>query len=197
VISSKKFDKKYFASGTYKNYQKILKEWVEPEAKRIYRFLRKRKQVKVLDVGCGFGNLIAELQNKYGFEVSGLELSSYAIEKALPSVKGKIKKGSISKSPFKKNSFEAVVCFDVIYYFNFPETKKVIKNLVNLAKEYVFFNTLYRHSKEASQKHNPDPLRIKPLSKKEYIDIFSQNGAKLVKTFAAENGGEILIFKKN
>ena len=193
---NKKFDKKYFTSGAYKDYQEILEEWVEPIAKRIYCFFEKKKGIRVLDVGCGFGNLIAELQDKYEFRVRGLELSAYAVEKALPSVKRKIKMGSILKPGFKKNSFKAVICFDVIYYFDFQDTKNVIKNLINISGEYIFFNTLYCHSKEASQKHNPDPLRFKPLSKKEYVDIFCKNGAELFKSFRAENGGEILIFKK-
>ena len=196
MIPRKKFDKKFFSSGVYDNYQALLASWVGPVAKKISKILEVKKEAKVLDVGCGFGTLLAELQDKYNFRVAGLEYSPYAIQKSEPSVRAKIKKGSILRLPFKKNSFDVVVCFDVIYYVNPKETPKAIKNLIDTSRKYVFFSSLYRHSLEASQKHNPDPLRLTVLSKKEYIDFFSKNGAKLIEHFYSRNGEDILVFKK-
>ena len=196
MISGEKFDKNFFSSGVYKNYQAFLAEWVGPVAKKICQILRDKPSAKILDVGCGFGTLLAELQNKYHLEVAGLECSSYALQKSEPSVRAKIKRGNLLNPPFQKNSFEAVICFDVIYYFTSPETIRAIKNLVNLSRDYVFLNSVYRHSLHASQKRNPDSLRLVMLSKKEYIEIFSKCGAKLVKSFYGENGGDILVFKK-
>ena len=196
MIPSRKFDKKFFSSGAYKNYKGILTEWVKPVAKKIYKLLESNPSAKILDVGCGFGNLIAELKDNYNFSVEGIEYSPHAIKKSHPSVKGKIKKGNILNLPFKKNSFDAVICFDVIYYLDLKETKRAIKNLINVSQKYILFNSIYRHSLEASQKINPDPLRITVLSKKEYIDIFLKNGARLIKRFREDNGGETLVFKK-
>ena len=196
MIPIGKFDKKFFTSGAYKNYKNILAEWIKPVAKRIYKLLGSDSPKKVLDVGCGFGDLLVELKNNYNFSVEGVECSSYAIRKSRPSVRRKIKKGSILKLPFKRDSFDLVVCFDVIYYLTPKETVRAIKNLIKVSRNYIFFNSIYRHSKDASQKHNPDPYRITVLSKKEYIDIFSKSGARLIKKFREENGGETLIFKK-
>lgn len=196
MITGKKFDKNFFISGSYHNYKKILEGWVKPIAKRIYNLLRHKPSPRVLDIGCGFGDLIAELQDKYNFSVAGLEVSRYAIKKARAPVKSKIKKGSILEPPFKKNSFDAVICFDVIYYLTLKETIQAIKDLINISKDYIFFNSIYRHSIYASQKENPDPLRITVLSKKDYIKLFSQNKTKLVKRFSGENGGETLVFRK-
>ncbi|MFH1714098.1 MAG: class I SAM-dependent methyltransferase [Candidatus Nealsonbacteria bacterium] len=196
MIPDKKFDKKFFTSGGYKNYKEILSWWVKPVARRIYSVLKNKPTAKVLDVGCGFGDLIAELQDRYNLSVAGLDCSSFAIKKACPSVRKKIKRGSILKLPFKKNSFDVVVCFDVIYYLTLEETKKAIKNLIDVSRDYIFFNSLYRHSREASQKINPDPLRITVLSKKKYINLFRKNRARMVGSFREDNGGQTLIFKK-
>lgn len=196
MISGKKFDKKYFASGTYKNYEKILAQWVKPMAKRIYQILKDKPSAKILDVGCSFGNLLAELQDKYHFSVTGLEISSYAIQRAHHSIRKKIKKGNILKLPFKKNNFDLVVCFDVIPHLTLKETKKAIKNLINVSRGYIFFSSVYCHSIYASQKHNPDSLRLTTLSIKDYINLFSKNGVKFIRKFYGENGGDILVFKK-
>ena len=197
MISGKKFDRKFFISGAYQDYEEILLGWVKPTARRISNVLKNKSASKVLDVGCGFGDLLVELQDKYNFSVAGLEVSSFAIKKSRASIKPKIKKGSILKIPFRKNSFDAVICFDVIYYLTLKETIQAIKNLINVSKDYIFFNSIYRHSLYASQKENPDPLRITVLSKKEYIDIFNKNKAKLIKRFQGENGGETLVFRKS
>ncbi|MDP2664094.1 MAG: class I SAM-dependent methyltransferase [bacterium] len=196
MIPDKKFDKKFFTSGEYKNYKEILSWWVKPVARRIYSVLKNKPTAKVLDVGCGFGDLIAELQDRYNLSVEGLDCSSFAVKKACSSVRKKIKKGSILKLPFKKNSFDVVVCFDVIYYLTLEETKEAIKNLIDVSNDYIFFNSLYRHSREASQKINPDSLRITVLSKKEYINLFRKNRARIVGSFREDNGGQTLIFKK-
>lgn len=192
----KKFDKNFFTSGAYKDYQKILSWWVRPVARRIYKKLKNNQKPKVLDVGCGFGDLLLELQNKYGCDVHGLEISSYAIKKADPSVRKRIKKGSILKIPFKKNTFDVVGCFDTIYYCTPKETAKAVKNLVDVCRGYIFFNSIYRNSINASQKRNPDSLRLTVLSKKEYINFFKKNGAKFIEKFYTESGGDTLVFKK-
>ena len=197
MIPDKKFNKKYFTSGYYKNYKEILAGWVRPIAKRIYRMLENKKPAKILDVGCGFGDLLAELQNKYNFSVRGIEYSPYAIKKSRLSVRKKIRKGNILKLPFNKNSFDAVICFDVVPHLNLEGTTRAIKNLIKVSKKYIFFSSVYRHSIWASQKLNPDKLRISALSQKEYIDLFLKNGARFVKKFYGENSGDVLIFKKN
>ena len=196
MIQGKKFDKKYFISGAYKDYRKILAGWVKPTARRIFGLLKTKPAPEVLDIGCGFGDLLAELQDRYIFSVAGLEVSPFAIKKARASVKSKIKKGSILKLPFKKNSFDAIICFDMIYYLTLKETIRAIKNLINVSRDYIFFNSIYRNSIYASQKQNPDPLRITVLSKKEYINLFRQGGARLSGRFLEENGGETLVFRK-
>ena len=196
MILAERFDKRYFSSGVYKNYKDILAEWVGPVAKRISRLLKNKPTSKILDVGCGFGNLIAELQNKYHFQVEGLEYSSDAIKRADQTIRKKIKNGSILKLPFQKNSFDVVVCFDVVSYLTLEETAKAIKNLVKVSKNYIFFSTVYCHSIWASQKLNPDKLRVTTLSQKDCINLFSQNRARFIKKFYGENGGDILVFKK-
>jgi len=192
---SKNFDSKYYKSGIYRNYKNLLAEWVSPVAKKIARFIKK-PQAKILDVGCAHGYLIAELQDEYNFIVRGIDYSSYAVRSAIPSVRGKIRQGNILNLPFRNNIFDAVICLDVVNYLTTNEIKKAIANLIKVSKKYIFFCAIFRRSSWASQKINPDKFRISVLSKKEYVDIFNQKGAGLIKNFQAENGGQILVFEK-
>ncbi|MDP3052672.1 MAG: class I SAM-dependent methyltransferase [bacterium] len=191
-----KFDQKYFSSGSYKNYKKEVDRWVPYVAWKISKIVRKLP-AKALDVGCAHGYLIAELQNKHNFSVSGIDPSLFAIKNSEPSVRKKISRGNILDLPFGKNKFDVVICLGVINYLkSSDETFAAIKNLVNVSKKYIFFDAIFKNSWTASQKHNPDKLRNSALSKKEYVDIFRKNGVKLAQIFDGRNGGTILVFEK-
>ncbi len=191
-----KFDRKYFSSGSYKDYKKETDRWVPYVAWKISKIVGKLP-AKALDAGCAQGYLIAELQNKHDFSVSGIDLSSFAINNSEPSVRKKISRGNVLNLPFGKNKFDAVICFDVINYLkSSDEVPAAIKNLVSISKKYIFFGAIFKHSWAASQKYNPDKFRNSALSKKEYIDIFRKNGARLAQIFDGRNGGTTLVFRK-
>lgn len=194
-MAEKNFDKDYFNSGSYKNYKKEADRWVPKTARKINKIVG-NKSVKILDVGCAHGYLIAELQNKHKYSVRGVDFSSYAVRYSEQSARNKISQGDILNLRLKKNSFDVVICFDVINYLKDDEVPAAIKNLVNIAKKYVFFGAIFKHSWTASQKWNPDKLRKNVLSKKEYCEIFKKNGARLAGSFDGENGGAVLVFKK-
>jgi SAM-dependent methyltransferase len=195
-MASKNFDEEYFNSGSYKNYKKETDRWVPHVAQKINKIIGD-KTANIMDIGCAYGYLLAELQNEYKYSVKGIDFSSYAVKESEPSVRNKVSQGDILNLPFKKNSFDVVISLDVINYLKDNEVPVAIKNLVNIAREYVFFGAIFKYSWTASQKWNPDKLRKSVLSKKEYAEIFEKNGMKLAEEFDGENGGAILVFKKH
>lgn len=194
-MAEKKFDKEYFNSGSYKDYRKEAARWVPKTARKINKIVGKRP-AKVLDVGSAHGFLVAELQNKFGYVVQGVDYSAYAVKNSEISVRKNIVRGNILNLPFKKNNFDAVICLDVINYLEENEIPKAIQNLVSVSKKYIFFGAIFKYSWTASQKWNPDKLRKSVLSKKEYSGIFKKSRAKLAESFDGENGGSILVFQK-
>lgn len=191
------FVKNYFSTDAYDTYETDVLSWVNLTAKKIFSFIKYSPHPKILDVGCAHGFLIAEFQNKYNVRVAGLEYSDYARKTAQKEVRLKIKKGSIlNDSIFSESEFDAVICFDVFIYLNKEETKKAVRNLSFWSNRFVFFSTLYKHSKQNSQKINPDKYRITALTQNEYIKIFADNGLDFISKFNSGNGGEILVFKK-
>jgi len=195
-VSEKDFGKKYFCTGSYDKYLKTTADWVPFVARKITKII-KRPGAEILDVGCAQGFLIAELRKKHSFRVRGIEYSSYARKNAVPEVKKSIEKGNILKLPFKKESFDAVICLDVVNYLNdLGEVAEAVKNLVDVSRKYIFFGAIFKHSWTASQEDNPDELRKTVFSKKEYVDCFQKAGAKLNGDFDGNNGGRILSFTK-
>jgi len=194
-MHKKDFGKKYFSSGSYKNYKKLADTWVPIVARRINKIIREKKAI-ILDVGCAHGYLIAELQNKYGYAVQGIDFSHYAVKNSDKSVWKKIKQGNILKLPYKKNQFDVVICLDVINYLGKDDVSLAIQNLARLTRGYIFFGAIFASAWTASQKLNPDKFRKSVLAKKKYIEMFEKNGVKLIQSFDGDNGGSILVFEK-
>lgn len=94
----------------------------------------------VLDVGCGEGFTLARLQKeKIGKSFEGIEYDESAIElgkKLYPRLE--ITKGDIYKLPFKDNSFDLVVCTEVLEHLEHP--KKAYKELIRVSKKYILLS---------------------------------------------------------
>ena len=70
--------------------------------------------------------------------------------------------GDISTAPFKKNSFDAVLCFQVLEHFPYEKFEPLLKTLAELSKEYVLLGLPFANH-EFSVKLNLPLLKEKKL----------------------------------
>lgn len=94
----------------------------------------------VLDVGCGEGFTLARLQKeKIGKGYEGIEHDQRAIElgnKLYPKIK--ITKGDIYSLPYKNNSFDLVICTEVLEHLTEP--KKAYRELIRVSRKYILLS---------------------------------------------------------
>lgn len=90
------------------------------------------KKITILDAGCGSG-LLSLMMEKIG-QVTGIDISKEAI--ALTKKRGlkKVYKSSIETIPFKDNSFDVIVCIDVLYHQKVESDIKALKEFRRLLK---------------------------------------------------------------
>lgn len=95
-------------------------------------FKKYGKKGKILDAGCGTGLLLKKLTS-FG-EGIGIDISSEAVKFAKARGLRKIYQASIENIPFKSNTFDVIVCVDVIYHKKVKNDLKALKELYRLLK---------------------------------------------------------------
>lgn len=92
--------------------------WYKSTRQLLVRTLEKylSKNAKILDAGCGTGGTITYLQ-KAGFKnVQGVDSSNEALKYCRTRKIKNVQKSSILKLPYAANSFDCVICLDVLYH---------------------------------------------------------------------------------
>lgn len=112
-----------------KNYYRELLKTVKP-----------LKPNKILDVGCGEGETIVKLkQARIGRELAGVDNSEDALAIGKKQYRGiDIKLADIYQLPFKDNSFDLVLCTEVLEHLEKPS--KALAELRRISSKYVLLS---------------------------------------------------------
>jgi glycosyltransferase involved in cell wall biosynthesis/SAM-dependent methyltransferase len=87
--------------------------------------------ISILDVGCGNGLITNKLPES--FKVVGLDRS----EEALKHVQKETIVGDIFNLPLENQSFDLVICNDVLEHLSAEEREKALKELARVARKYI------------------------------------------------------------
>lgn len=101
---------------------------------------KKVKPSSILDVGCGEGFTLKKLEDAgIGKELEGVDFLDTAIHlgrKQFPQFT--FKQGNIYALPYKDNSFDLLICSEVLEHLEHPD--EALKELFRVTKKYVLFS---------------------------------------------------------
>ena len=107
-------------------------------AERMCQYYNLKRGDSVLEVGCAKGFILVELLN-LGMNVSGIDISKYAVEHAHPDVKPYLLCGNANILKYEDNTFDLVFAKEVLPHVPEDELVNVVQECMRVAKKNVFF----------------------------------------------------------
>lgn len=84
----------------------------------------------VLQIGCEKGFLLHDFHEKYPkMKMRGTEVSDYALQNSMPSVRPYIVKSRFDRLPFKDHEFDFIIAVGVVYTLNLADAIKCLKEI--------------------------------------------------------------------
>ena len=153
--------------------------WV-PIVKRFIEHYNIEDNDKILDVGCAKGYMLYDFLHALPtLEVTGIDISKYAIDCAPPEVKEFLHlENANDMSMFSDNSFDLVISINVIHSFRtIKETEKAVSEIqrVSKGKSYIVVDS-YRNEKERIRMEQWQIAGHMVLSENEWKRIFLDVG---------------------
>ncbi len=133
----------------------------------------------LLQIGSEKGFLLHDFHEKYpNMKVRGLEMSDYAIEKSMPSIKGFIKKvDNYDKLPFSDCEFDFVIAIGVIYPLTLRDAISCLKDIQRVGKGKSFITLgSYRNEEEFKLFRYWSVLGSTILHVDEWVEVLNEAG---------------------
>jgi len=133
-------------------FREINLMWgMEPAESALYAldFFQSQNIRKILIPGIGYGRN-ASVFYKNGFDITGIEISGYAIEMARQSLglPFTIHHGSVNDMPFDNETYNGIFCYALLHLLNKQERIQFIRNCFNQLNTggYLIFSVVSKSS---------------------------------------------------
>ena len=109
----------------------------------------------ILDIGCAKGFLLNDFKELMpNCTVAGIDVSDYAVEKAMPSVKPYIMVGSAESLPYPDKSFDLVISVNSIHNLKLAPLTTALKNVERVSRAHSYITVdAWRNEKERENLH--------------------------------------------
>ncbi len=132
----------------------------------------------VLQIGCEKGFLLHDFNQLYpNMKIRGTDISSYAIDNAMPSVKPFITKASFTRLPFNDQEFDLVIAIGVVYTMNLADAIECLKEIQRVGKGKSFITlAAYRTEEELKLFRWWTVLGTTVLHEDEWVEVLKHIG---------------------
>ncbi len=143
----------------------------------------------VLDAPCGVGRISVWLARR-GYQVTGIDLGSAAVELAREAIDGHglqaiVEKQNIMAMSFAEKRFDCCICFRLLHHFAEPEQKEMlIRELCRVSNQYVVISYFSPISvttlrRKLRRKLFGEPMQQNPDTLGDLQEYFKSNGFEL------------------
>ncbi len=177
---ARKFGKEYF-DGERKygyggfNYHPRFWQGVAQDFQEYYHLTAKSS---ILDVGCAKGFMMHDFAGLFpGIQITGIDISEYAVRHALEDMKSRIRVGNAKKLPYQDKSFDLVISINTIHNLALDECKQALREIQRVKKKHSFITVdAYRNSEEKKRLEAWNLTALTYMSVPEWVKLFHEVG---------------------
>jgi len=97
------------------------------------------EDASILDIGCAKGFMLTDFQKLLPrARLAGVDLSSYAVERAQPEVKAFIQMGNARQLPFPDQSFDLVIAINTLHNLKRAECIQALREVERVKRRHAF-----------------------------------------------------------
>ena len=108
---------------------------------------------RILDVGCGKGFLLHDFKAVVPkARVAGLDVSRYALDRAMPDVRSAVVEGTAPSLPFADHSFDLVVSINTLHNLRVAELDSALREIerVGCSAKYIVMDSFQTERQKAN-----------------------------------------------
>lgn len=174
------WDRRYWDDRSYPGQKGYVYDgrWKEP-ARRLIEHYELTEESNFLDVGCGKGFLPFEMMALLpGISVGGLDVSEYALSRALPEVRPYLIHGDARELPFPDLSFDLVVSLATVYMLDLEGCAQAIQEIERVGKRKLIQVVTYRTEGERTnmERYDMGMVRMSLPRWKEFLQELGYTG---------------------
>ncbi len=132
----------------------------------------------ILDVGCGKGFMLYDLKRLIpDITVRGVDISEYAIENSIPSLKDYVSVANAKNLPFENKSFDVVISINTIHNLEIDECAISLSEIERVSKGNSFITVDAYRNEDEKKRMNAWNLTAKTImSVEEWVIFFKKVG---------------------
>lgn len=149
---ARRFGKDYFDGSRlhgYGGYHYHPRFW-QKTVRRFRDYYNLPKNASVLDVGCAKGFMLHDFKELMpSLTIAGIDVSHYALENAIDTVKPFLQLGNAKELPFPNKTFDLVTAINTVHNLPLEECKQAIREIQRVSRRHAFIVVdAWRNQKE-------------------------------------------------
>lgn len=176
---ARKFEKDFFDGDRrhgYGGFSYMPRFW-QPVVPTFQKYYKLNSESKVLDVGCAKGFMMYDfVQIIPGIEVKGIDVSNYAIENAIESMKPHVQVADAQELPFGDEMFDLAISINTIHNLEKNECGRALQELERVAKNAFITVDAFRTAEEEKRMYQWNLTAKTILHVEDWIKFFDEVG---------------------
>ena len=122
----------------YGGYRYDPRFW-QATVRRFRDYYRLPEDASLLDAGCAKGFMLHDFKELMpNLTIAGVDISEYAIENAMETVKPFLRAGNAKELPYGDNSFDLVISINTVHNLPLEECKQALREIQRVSRHHAF-----------------------------------------------------------